>query len=148
MGGAGNFAGYSDDNEEYDPAGNTWTRKAAMLTARYLLGAASVGGKLYAIGGFGNAWNANANEEYDPVANAWTTKSAVPIAHEGGVAAVGGKIYVLGRGQQLSEPGRQRRVRPRPAIPGARKADMLTARISPGEVAVEWQDLRSGWIRS
>jgi len=36
--------------EEYDPLANTWTTKAPMLTAR-AAGAATLGGKIYVVGG-------------------------------------------------------------------------------------------------
>ena len=37
--------------EEYDPATDTWVRKADMPTARYGLSTCVVNGKIYAIGG-------------------------------------------------------------------------------------------------
>ena len=37
--------------ELYDPATNTWEAVAPMSTKRMLLGAASIDGKLYAVGG-------------------------------------------------------------------------------------------------
>ena len=44
--------------EEYDPSTDTWTSKASMPTARYLLGAAATSnGKIYAIGGSSNGTN-------------------------------------------------------------------------------------------
>jgi N-acetylneuraminic acid mutarotase len=39
--------------EEYDPATDTWTRKADMPTARYCLSTSEVNGYIYAIGGSG-----------------------------------------------------------------------------------------------
>jgi hypothetical protein len=42
--------------EAYDPSTDTWTTRAAMLTARSSIGASAVGGLLYVIGGYdGNA---------------------------------------------------------------------------------------------
>ena len=41
-----------DTVEEYDPATDTWTSATPMLTARGYLGAATVGGNTYAIGGY------------------------------------------------------------------------------------------------
>ena len=51
--------------EEYDPATNTWTAKAAMPTARSGLAAAAVYNKIYAIGGAGVGYLATV-EEYEP----------------------------------------------------------------------------------
>ncbi len=77
-----------------DPSVNVWTTKADMLDARSYLGAASVGGRIYAIGGHPNE---NANEEYDPVTNTWTMKEGWEYGERAGaVAAVNGKIYALG----------------------------------------------------
>src|SRR2546426_8663256 len=45
--GSGNSAAV----EVYDPATNTWTKKAPLPTPRDHLAAATVGGKVYAIGG-------------------------------------------------------------------------------------------------
>ncbi len=43
---------------------NSWTTKASMSTARYLHQAASVGGRIYAIGGAASGY-LNSIEEYD-----------------------------------------------------------------------------------
>jgi N-acetylneuraminic acid mutarotase len=77
-----------------EPSVNVWTTKADMLADRSYLGAASVGGKIYAIGGYPSQ---HANEEYDPVTNTWTMKEGWEFGELGcGVAAVNGKIYALG----------------------------------------------------
>ncbi|MCX5793229.1 MAG: hypothetical protein NTY45_13585, partial [Elusimicrobia bacterium] len=55
--------------------GNSWTTKAPMPTARRLVAAATVGGRLYVIGGHNSGVTVNTNEEYDPVSNTWTTKT-------------------------------------------------------------------------
>jgi len=84
---------------EYDPVSDTWTPMASMLSPRYAPAAASVNGKLYAIGGSVNSSTTltASIEEYDPVANAWTNKASmnqVRYAHQ--AVALNGKIYVLG----------------------------------------------------
>jgi len=77
-----------------DPSVNVWTTKTAMLDDRSYLAAASVGGKIYAIGGRPNE---HANEEYDPVTNTWTMKEGWEYGERAcAVAAVNGKIYALG----------------------------------------------------
>lgn len=77
-----------------DPSIDVWTTKAAMLQERSFLGAASVGGIIYAIGGYPNE---NANEAYDPVTNTWTAKEDWEHGRkEHAVATVNGKIYALG----------------------------------------------------
>jgi hypothetical protein len=80
------------------PQGDSWARLANMLTGRYAFGAASVGGKIYAIsGGIFMGPMLNTNEVYDPATNSWTTKKPIPTGREGfGIAAVGNRIYCIG----------------------------------------------------
>ncbi len=84
-----------------------WTTRAPMLTARESLGLASVGGKLYAVGGVDHSLTglppAERNrpgstvEEYDPAANAWTAKASMPTSrYHLGMAALDGKLYAVG----------------------------------------------------
>lgn len=51
--------------EEYNPATDTWTRKADMPTARGFLSASAVNGKIYAIGGWKPDVHLSTVEEYD-----------------------------------------------------------------------------------
>ena len=75
-------------------AENTWTAKAPMPTARTLLGAAEVNGKIYAIGGFSDL---NVTEEYDPITDTWTTKAVIPSPRFSfAIAAYQNKIYCMG----------------------------------------------------
>jgi N-acetylneuraminic acid mutarotase len=63
--------------------------------ARWDLGAAVVGSRIYAMGGYDGSTVAD-NDEYDPNANKWTAKRALPTARQhAAVVAVGGKIYVI-----------------------------------------------------
>ena len=84
--------------EEYDPATDTWTRKADTPTARAALATTVVNGKIYAIGGW-NSGNPNLStvEEYDPETDTWTTKTDMPTGRAFlSAAAVNGKIYAIG----------------------------------------------------
>jgi N-acetylneuraminic acid mutarotase len=72
----------------------TWTRKADMPTARWVLSTAVVDGKIYVIGGIGGPTKV---EEYDPVTDTWTEKADIPtgrVFHTS--SAVNGKIYTIG----------------------------------------------------
>jgi len=100
-----------DNAWEYDPAADAWKALAPMPSKRGAAGAAVVNGKIYVIGGAGVMPGAKDTtihparrhmvmgnvEEYDPATNSWKQKSALPTPrnHEV-VAAVGGKIYVIG----------------------------------------------------
>src|SRR5437773_1449841 len=75
---------------------DVWATKATMPTARLVLAAAAVGGKIYAIGGY-NSRFLNVVEEYDPASDTWTAKAPMPTGHYAlAAAAVGGKIYAIG----------------------------------------------------
>jgi N-acetylneuraminic acid mutarotase len=106
------MGGFSDSTlalvEEYDPAIDSWTRKADMLSPRREVIVAAVNDKIYAIGGVSytdpNALSYSyATEEFDPVANTWTSKASFPMDPPSSVlgnafyagAAANGKIYVF-----------------------------------------------------
>ncbi|TAK93366.1 kelch-like protein [Patescibacteria group bacterium] len=83
--------------EEYNPDTNTWTPKAPMHTARSLLAAAVVDGKIYAIGGFGGVGADGAVEVYDPATDVWTVKpSILHPRNSAGAYGWNGKVYVVG----------------------------------------------------
>lgn len=67
--------------------------------------AATLGGKIYVVGGFeepslGNVLNfaiTPALEEYDPATDRWTAKAPMPVGlHHVGIGVVGGRLYVIG----------------------------------------------------
>lgn len=92
---------------EYDPVGDSWTKRKTMPVPVHHGALASYNGKIYVFGGFtlyevpgqgAGGWQPTDNVwEFDPVADSWTarapmlTKRGSPIAVE-----VGGKIYVIG----------------------------------------------------
>lgn len=72
-----------------------WRKKADMPTAREVLSAAVVNGKIYAIGGWAFGRALSAVEEYDP--NKWTKKTKMPTRRFAlSTSAVNGKIYAIG----------------------------------------------------
>ena len=85
--------------EVYDPATDTWTRKADMPTATNLQNCASVvNGKIYAIGGNDIQGKfLSTIEEYDPEIDTWTRKADMPTPRSHlSTSAVNGKIYAIG----------------------------------------------------
>jgi N-acetylneuraminic acid mutarotase len=93
---------YSEVNEVYDPATDTWTSKTGIPTPRYGMCANVVDDKIYVIGGGhhnvypGNTCS-NLNEVYDPQIDTWSTKNPLPTdVLYAASAVVDGKIYVLG----------------------------------------------------
>jgi hypothetical protein len=92
--------------EVYDPATDTWTRKADMPTPRTFLSTSAVNGKIYAIGGCSVFETAFATvEEYDPATDKWTEKADMPTAR--GIlstSVVRGKIYAVGGSTAANVP--------------------------------------------
>ena len=86
--------------EEYDPATDTWTRKANMPIQRSCFSTCVMDGKIYVIGGeTGNIHNPPIStvEEYDPSTDTWTRKANMPTARAFlSTIPVGGKIYAIG----------------------------------------------------
>lgn len=81
----------------YDPAGDAWSERAPMPTARGALSVAVYEGKLYAIGGYEGRANSQAVEVYDPKQDAWTSLAPLPTPRDHlAAAAAGGKVYAVG----------------------------------------------------
>jgi influenza virus NS1A-binding protein len=71
---------------------------------RAFLGAATVAGKLYVVGGRNGAEIFSSLEEYDPTTNTWRSRADMPdTRYSFGTAAAGGRIYVIGG--QSTDPG-------------------------------------------
>jgi N-acetylneuraminic acid mutarotase len=94
---------YSDANEVYDPATDTWEIKAPMKTMRSGLEANVVNDKIYLIGGYlrenytVSNTTSSLNEVYDAATDSWTTKKPVPYpAYDYASAVVNNKIYIIG----------------------------------------------------
>ena len=89
---------------EYDPAGDTWTKKKNMALALHHPAGVQLNGKIYLFGGFvkpekgPTAWQPIDNAwEYDPANDSWKALAPMPSKRGAAVAAVvGGKIYVIG----------------------------------------------------
>jgi N-acetylneuraminic acid mutarotase len=83
--------------DEYDPATDTWTRKADMLIQRCGLAACTVNGKIYAIGGSTISGVSSAVEIYDPATDTWTKGIDMPTARDNlSASAIDGRIYAIG----------------------------------------------------
>ncbi len=82
-------------------AGNYWTSKTVMPTARSYTASGVINGKLYIVGGFTSGmfgWT-SLNEKYDPALNSWTTKAYMPTGRDQLAAGViNGKLYAVGGG--------------------------------------------------
>ncbi|MBN1245347.1 hypothetical protein JXA31_07110 [Candidatus Bathyarchaeota archaeon] len=93
---------YSEVNEVYDPATDTWETKASIPTPRFGMCANVVDGKIYVIGGGHHSVYppnvcSDKNEVYDPETDMWSEKTPLPTAVRFAASAtVDGKIYILG----------------------------------------------------
>lgn len=80
------------------PAGQ-WLKRASLTQPRSWLGTASVGGKIYAIGGMTGAEGRRVedNEVFDPRTNAWTWLAPMPYpSASAGTLELNDLIYVIG----------------------------------------------------
>lgn len=99
-GGAGGGSGTCTNIvEEFDPSsgdGGTWTAKAPMLASSCSLAAATVNGKIYAIGGVVSTTN-NKVQEYNPSTDTWKYRADMPTGRYAlAASAANGKIYAIG----------------------------------------------------
>src|SRR3972149_6150830 len=81
-----------------DKTPGRWAVLAPMPSARQELAVAEVGGKVYAVGGFGDSYEpVETVEAYDPTADRWEKRAPLPIAvHHPAAGPLGGKLYALG----------------------------------------------------
>src|SRR3972149_6560685 len=74
-----------------DKTPGRWAVLAPMPSSRQELAVAEVGGKVYAVGGFGDSYEpVETVEAYDPAADRWEARGPVAVA---------GKIHALGGSQ-------------------------------------------------
>jgi len=87
----------SNANEAYNAATKTWTKAAAIPTARFGAGSALVNGSIYIMGGSTNRVMYSVVEAYNVAAGAWSTLGGLPSArpYESAVA-VNGTIFATG----------------------------------------------------
>ena len=85
--------------------GGAWRTAASAPIKRTEVAAATVGGKIYVVGGFeepslGNMLNFAITpvvEEYDPSTDRWRARAPMPVGlHHMGIGVAGGRLYVVG----------------------------------------------------
>ena len=90
---------------EVPPNGGAWRTASPAPMKRTEVAAATVGGKIYVVGGFeqpslGNLLNfaiTPAVEEYDPATDRWAAKAPMPVGlHHAGIGVSGNRLYVVG----------------------------------------------------
>jgi N-acetylneuraminic acid mutarotase len=95
-------------HEVYDPARDTWERRAPMPTARNHHAAEVVDGRLYVTAGrAGDDFTMTVTEAYDPVTDRWEEVAPLPTGRSGVAAAVVDRwIYIFGG--ETFDPGMTR----------------------------------------
>ena len=89
--------------EVYDPQTDGWQPLANMSTARCGFMLATVGGKIYAIGGWDDNSALDSVEAYDPQLGAWTPVASMSVERsDHATVVIDGKIYTIG-GQRTDE---------------------------------------------
>ena len=95
------FAGPAEREQDR----GAWHTAAPAAMKRTEVAAATVGGKIYLVGGFeepsiSNVVNLSITpvvEEYDASTDKWSSKASMPVGlHHVGVGVVGGRLYVIG----------------------------------------------------
>jgi N-acetylneuraminic acid mutarotase len=90
---------YEGAVEVYDPASNTWTDRAPLLTARQFHTATVLAsGIVLVAGGYGAAGVLAAVETYDPASNTWSSIPSLGTARGAATATLlpSGKVLVVG----------------------------------------------------
>ncbi|MHC4173265.1 MAG: Kelch repeat-containing protein [Planctomycetota bacterium] len=83
--------------EEYDPATDTWIRKADMPTGVWGPSASVVDGRIYVMGGASRIDAKRTVQEYDPTTDTWMRKADMMTPRRNfGTSVLCGKIYAIG----------------------------------------------------
>ncbi len=90
--------GASTDVLEYDPAADTWRRRAPLKMPLGGVGAAVIDGKIYVIAGRGpDGKPVNMHAVFDPATDTWSEAAPLPLARDHlAVVAADGKIHAIG----------------------------------------------------
>ncbi|MFI0896513.1 carboxypeptidase regulatory-like domain-containing protein [Streptomyces sp. NPDC020983] len=94
------YTGLDDTSDlyAYSADSGAWTELAPAADTREAPAHGVIGGKLYAVGGWGASGAPDAKLEiYDPATNSWSTGASSPKPYAGaGSAVVGGRLYSVG----------------------------------------------------
>jgi N-acetylneuraminic acid mutarotase len=100
LGGATLAGGASDAHQVYDPATNTWTRKAPIPEKAGWPAVAVHDGRIYLFGGDRKGIDAQQSDRafaYDPATDSWRELARLPAPRSYAAArAIGGAIYIFG----------------------------------------------------
>ncbi len=87
----------SDRVFRFDPAGETWTERAPLPTARGGLAVTTLQGKLFAVSGYDGQENPSAVEVYEPALDQWVAVAPLPTPRDHLAAVTMGEtLYAIG----------------------------------------------------
>ncbi len=87
----------SDRVFRFNPAGETWTERAPLPTARGGLAVTTLQGKLFAVSGYDGRENPAVVEVYDPTLNQWTAVAPLPTPRDHLAAVtINETLYAIG----------------------------------------------------
>lgn len=93
----------SDRVLQFNPAGETWTERAPLPTARGGLAVTTLQGNLFAVSGYDGQRNPAAVEVYNPDLDQWTAAAPLPTPRDHLVAVtIGETLYAIGGRVQLN----------------------------------------------
>jgi N-acetylneuraminic acid mutarotase len=123
----------------YNPATNTWTKKADLPRAGFGGVSAAIDGKLYVYVPYGPEGSpAAALYRYDPSTNAWTERAQPPgVQRSAAVGVINGKMYLAGGLSVQNQPLPTLRVYDPTNNNWTLKAPMPTARALPAGRAID-----------
>jgi N-acetylneuraminic acid mutarotase len=123
----------------YNPATNTWTRKADLPRAGFGGVSAAIDGKLYVYVPYGPEGSpAAALYRYEPSTNVWTTRAQPPgVQRLAAVGVINGKMYLAGGLSVQNQPLATLRVYDPVNNSWTLKAPMPTARALPAGRAID-----------
>ncbi len=97
MGGYDSGSTISPANEQFDPATNLWTSKAAVPTPVVQTQGATVANRIYLPGGSTASGGSTTMQIYDTTTDTWSQGASLPQAlMSEGVASFNGKVYLMG----------------------------------------------------
>jgi len=95
----------------YDPDLDQWTAKADMISERSDHVTLACNGKIYVLGGDGNAIAGTASEVYDPEEDSWTQIAPMPYGvFDAGGCVINNEIYLFGGRKVIDQVSQSSRI--------------------------------------
>jgi hypothetical protein len=145
IGGQTEAAGAGAQVYAYDVAAGRWERRASLPEPRFNMAAVTLGGRIYALGGFSRTSERGEVYLYDPASDSWSEGTPLPLPnHTFGAVVFRGEIWAIGgrRGDRvlrdvwIFDPGR-RAWRRGPTMP--KPMELVGAAVAGDEIHAVWE---------